>query len=264
MIITEKLAPGISRITLGRPQQLNALTDAMMSELRSAITSIDSDASCRVLILSASGRGFCAGLDLKSNIEQHGHERSDAQAAARLQELYAGTIPMLRRLRQPIVAAINGVTVGAGLGLALAADIRIAGRAAAFHVGAVKMGLSAGECGISYHLPALIGAGRAFEIMLTGRPVGSEEAHRIGLVTELVDNEELDSATFRTAQAIAANACFSIEQTKRVMWLNSHASSLESALELENHVQILAMLRPDFREAVDAFVAKRPPVFHNA
>jgi enoyl-CoA hydratase len=213
------------------------------------------------VILTGAGRGFCAGLDLKANAAAHGHERHDAAAAMRLQELYAGTIPLLRRLRQPVIAAVNGVAVGAGLGLALAADIRIAARSARFLVGAVKMGLSAGECGISYHLPRLIGAGRAFELMLTGRAVDAEEALRIGLVTELADDADLATAALRTAETIAANSPFSIKHSKQVMWANLEATGLEAALELENHVQTVAMLTGDFTEALDAFAAKRPPVF---
>ena len=261
MIEIEKLTPDITRIVLSRPQQLNALTDQMVTALQSALMDIHHDPHCRVLILAGSGRGFCAGLDLRENIAAHGHERGDTAATVGLQELYAATIPMLRRLRQPVIAAVNGVAVGAGMALALAADIRIAGHGASFHVGAVKMALSAGECGISYHLPRLVGTGRAFEMMLTGRAVDADEAMRIGLVTQLVDDDELHAAAMRTAESIVRNATFSIEQTKRVMWMNMHSAGLENALELENHIQILAMLRPDFVEALDAFAGKRQPRF---
>jgi enoyl-CoA hydratase len=160
-----------------------------------------------------------------------------------------------------VIAAVNGVAVGAGLGLALAADIRIAARSARFLIGAVKMGLSAGECGISYHLPRLIGAGRAFELMLTGRAVDAEEALRIGLVTELAEEAELAALALRTARSIAANSPFSIKHSKQLMWANLDAAGLEPALELENHVQTVAMLTEDFSEALDAFAAKRPPLF---
>jgi enoyl-CoA hydratase len=261
MIEVSELNDHIFQIALRRPEQLNALTDTMMGQLRSAFIGIENNPRCKVLILTGHGRAFCAGLDLKANIEAHSLEREDANAAIRLQQLYAGAIPMLRRLRQPVIAAINGAAVGAGMGLALAADIRIAGQSASFHVGAVKMALSAGECGISYHLPRLLGAGRAFEMMLTGRAIHAEEAFRIGLVTELVEDEDLRAAAVRTAESIISNATFSVEQTKRVMWTNLHAAGLEAALELENHTQTLAMLRPDFAEAIDAFVAKRKPVF---
>ena len=260
-VAIEETAPGVVTLRLQRHDQLNALTDPMMDALRAAIARIDADAGCRVVILTGAGRGFCAGLDLRANVAAHGHERHDADAAMRLQELYAGTIPLLRRLRQPLIAAVNGVAVGAGLALALAADIRIAARSARFLVGAVKMGLSAGECGISYHLPRLIGAGRAFELMLTGRAVDAEEALRIGLVTELADDTDLAAVALRTAQTIAANSPFSIKHSKQVMWANLDAAGLEAALELENHVQTVAMLTEDFTEALDAFAAKRPPSF---
>src|SRR3546814_1780736 len=117
-----------------------------------------------------------------------------------------------------------------------------------FLVGAVKIGLSAGECGISYHLPRLIGAGRAFEIMLSGRAVAAEEAVAIGLVARVVDDAQLLDAALETARAIAANSPYSIKHTKQLMWANLQASSLEAALELENHVQTVAMLSDDFKE----------------
>lgn len=257
MIKTEKLTSAISRITLDRPLQMNALTDAMAADLQHALSSVGADDTCRVIILAGSGRAFCAGLDLKDNIAVHGQSRSDVDEAMALQLLYAGLPLTVRRLRQPVVAAINGAAIGAGLGLALSADIRVAGRSANFHVGAVKVGLSAGECGISYHLPRLVGAGRAAELMLTGRPVYAEEASRIGLVSSLVDDDCLQAAALEMAESIVANTAFSVEQTKRVMWANLDAARLDSALELENRTQIMAMLRPDFAQAVEAFATKR-------
>src|SRR3546814_30004 len=149
------------------------------------------------------------------------------------QELFGGTIRSLRRLPQPVIAAVQGAAVGAGFGIALAADIRIAAPSTNFLVGAVKIGLSAGECGISYHLPRLIGAGRAFEIMLSGRAVAAEEAVAIGLVARVVDDAQLLDAALETARAIAANSPYSIKHTKQLMWRSEeHTSELQSLMRI--------------------------------
>ncbi|MDP3745528.1 MAG: enoyl-CoA hydratase-related protein, partial [Phenylobacterium sp.] len=150
--------------------------------------------------------------------------------------------------------------MGAGFALALAADVRIASREARFLNGAVRAGLTACEMGISYHLPRLVGAGRAFEIMLTGRPVPAEEAQAIGLVTQVVDAAALRDAALQTARAIAANSPYAIKHTKQLMWTNLDAPSLEAAIQLENHAQIVGILSSDFAEATAAFAEKRPPV----
>ena len=132
---------------------------------------------------------------------------------------------------------------------------------ASFHIGAVRIGLTSGECGISYHLPRLIGASRAFELMLTGRPLSAEEADKVGLVSCVVDDEHLLSRALEMAAEVLRNCPYSIKHTKRLMWANLEAGSLDAALELENHVQVPGLLTEDFGEASDAFAEKRPPRF---
>jgi enoyl-CoA hydratase len=259
-ISLEQLGDGVSVIRLARPQARNALTLAMMRELRALLAEIANDQHCRVLLLAAEGDGFCAGLDLKQALQGEEAPQHPSEWMA-LQELFAGTIAMLRALPQPIVAAIQGAAVGAGFGIALAADVRVTAITAKFLVGAVKVGLSAGECGISYHLPRLIGAGRAFEIMLTGREVAAQEAFTIGLSTALVPTDDLFTTALATARSIASNSNYSIKHTKQVMWSNLNATDLSAALKLENHVQVIGLLTNDFHEAALAFAAKRPPKF---
>lgn len=259
-IIRERLDGGISVVRIARPEARNALTLSMARQLRSLLDEIGNDPECRVVVLAADGEGFCAGLDLKDAMSGSEAPQSAVEWMA-LQDLFAGTVAQLRALRQPIVAAVQGAAVGAGFGIALAADVRIAAASAKFLVGAVKVGLSAGECGISYHLPRLVGAGRAFEIMLTGRAVTAQEALNIGLTSAVVDQSELFASALATARAIASNSPYSIKHTKQVMWSNLDAPSLPAALELENHVQVVALMTDDFREAATAFVEKRPPKF---
>jgi enoyl-CoA hydratase len=167
----------------------------------------------------------------------------------------------LRSMPRVVIAAVNGPCAGAGLALALAADIRIAARSARFLVASVRLGLTAGESGITYFLPRLLGASRAFEIMLTGRPVDAPEAERLGLCTQLVEDGAAVGAALALAKTILANSPFSIAHTKRLMWENLDAASFRAAIELENRSQILASLTDDYKEATAAFTEKRAPAF---
>jgi enoyl-CoA hydratase len=255
-ILVEIRDNGVAIVTLNRPDKLNSLTEEMIQLLRDTFTQLDTNPACRVIVINANGRAFSAGYDLNTADPK----RNTMQLMAG-QELFGGTPSIIRRTRQPVIAAINGATVGAGFAIALSADIRIASHAAKFLNGAIKIGLSAGETGISYHLPRLIGAGRAFEIMLTGRVVKADEALSIGLVTQLVADAELMEATLKVADAIAANSPFSNTATKRLMWQNLEAPNLEAAVELENYIQTVAMMTGDFKEGVQAFIEKRPPNF---
>ena len=260
LIRRETQEGGIAVVTLARAAARNALTLDMVRQLRAVLADVGADPAIRVVVLAGEGKAFCAGLDLKQVIL--GEEAPKGPVAnIALQELFAGLMLQIHRMRQPVIAAVQGAAVGAGFGVALAADIRIAGASAQFVIGAVRIGLSAGECGISYHLPRLIGAGRAFEIMLTGRSVSAGEALATGLATQVVDDSALLDEALATARMIAANAPYSSKHTKQVMWANLEAPSVDSAIELENHVQVVALLSNDFAEACRAFIEKRPPVF---
>lgn len=255
-VVVERLDGGISLVRLARPEARNALTLAMAGRLRDRLAEAGADPACRVIVLAAQGNAFCAGLDLKAHPEMDG-----VVEWMRLQEVFSGLMETVHGLSQPVIAAVPGAAVGAGFGLALAADIRICTPGTKFLVGAVKVGLSAGECGISYHLPRLVGAGRAFEIMLTGRAVTGEEALAIGLASAMVETEALLDRALACARSIAENSPYSVKHTKQVMWANLHAASLSAAVELENHVQVVALMTDDFREAANAFAEKRPPKF---
>lgn len=252
----------IAVVRLNRPSSLNALTLPMVAELRDVLAALDGDSDCRVIVLTGRGKGFCAGMDLHAAAQRHGGSGTGTVQKVANQELFAGMVRQLHQLRQPVIAAVNGPAAGAGLALALACDVRLANANARFLVGSVRIGLTAGESGVSYFLPRLIGAARAFELMLTGRTMGAEEALQAGLVCEVLpDVETLEPAAMRIARQIASNSPFSVKHTKQLMHKNVDANSLDSALELENHAQILATTTSDFREAVMAFNEKRPPTF---
>jgi enoyl-CoA hydratase len=257
----ERPEAGLVLLRLQRTARMNAMDVPAMRQIKATLDELAADRSVRVLVITGEGRGFCAGLDLKSVLDGQGRYGLDATASYELQMVFDSVMRRLRSMDAAVIAAVNGVAIGAGMGLSLCADIRVASRSASFHVGAVKVGLSAGECGISYHLPRLIGAGRAFELMLTGRPVDALEAERIGLVAAVTEPDQLLPRALDCARQILANSPYSTLHTKRVMWNNLDAPSLESALDFENHVQVLALMTQDFGEAALAFSQKRAPTW---
>lgn len=259
--IVERVAEGVAVVQLNRPERLNALSPDAVRALHDTFDAIAQDASLRVVVLTGAGRGFCAGWDLKSKMQGEGAAAPSVTQLYAGQELFEGMVRRIRALDKVVIAAVNGVAVGAGLALTLASDIRIAARSASFHIGAVRIGLTSGECGISYHLPRLIGASRAFELMLTGRPVSAAEADKVGLVSCVVDDDHLLKRALEMAAEVQRNSPYSIKHTKRLMWANLDAGSLDAALQLENHAQVLALLTEDFAEASSAFAEKRPPRF---
>jgi enoyl-CoA hydratase len=259
-VVLEQPAAGISVLRLNRPAALNALTLPMVADICRALDQVALDPACRVLILAGSGRAFCAGMDIKANSDQPG-DAAGVVAKMALQEQFASMTKRLRRLPQPVLAAIQGPVAGAGFALALAADIRVASHSAKFLIAAIRLGLTAGETGISYHLPRLIGASRAFEIMLSGRPLLAAEAAHCGLVADVVDDADLFARTLQLAETLLANSPFAIKHTKQLMWANLDAQSLDAALELENHMQVVASLTDDFAEASAAFIERRAPHF---
>ena len=260
-IILEDIGSDITVVQLNRPSRLNALTREMVDELNAAFDEIARRAEVRVVILTGSGRGFCSGQDVAAADERNRTAPSGLVERLYWQERFAGMVKRIRAMPQVVIAAVNGPCAGAGLALALASDIRIADRSAQFLNAAVRLGLSAGETGMSYMLPRLIGAARAFEILITGRSVSAEEAERIGLVAGLSDSETLMDDALAMAGDITRNSPFSTSHTKRIIWENLDAPSFQAALELENRTQILASMTDDYKEATAAFTEKRPPNF---
>jgi enoyl-CoA hydratase len=257
-IIVEQPTDQICVVRLNRPERLNALTREMVHAFNATLDSIASDVACRAVIVTGSGRGFCSGQDVVAADARNRASPSGVVERMYWQEQFSGMGRRIRAMPQVVIAAVNGPAVGAGMAIALAADVRIAGRSARFLNAAVRLGLTAGESGISYHLPRLIGAARAFDIMLTGRPIEADEAERIGLCARLTDDDRLMEEAIGYARSVLANSPFGIEHTKRIMWENLEAPSYAAALELENRAQILASLTDDYKEATAAFSEKRP------
>lgn len=259
----ERPEPGIALLRLSRPQNLNALGDDTVAALAQLLDGIGADPSVRALILTGEGRGFCAGFDLGLAADAPGSaELGETTAWMRRQEAFAALVTRLRALPQPVIAAVNGPANGAGLGLALAAEIRIAGRAAKFNAAFVRVGMSSCDIGVSWLLPRCVGLSRAFDIMLTGRMVDAAEAERIGLVSETVDDAALPARALEVARAIAANSAFGVWMTKRGTWANAETGSLQAAIELENRTQILSRTTGELAHAAERLLARRKRAGH--
>ena len=258
----EQPRDGVTLLTLNRPERLNAMSADLVEELHDALDDAGRDRSCRVVVLTGAGRGFCAGLDLTGYGTPPGGEGlGRVQAGMATQKHIAALIPKLRGLRQPVIAAVNGPASGGGLALALGSDVRIAAASARFNVAFVRIGLSGCDIGVSWLLPRLIGASRAWELMLTGRIIDAARANELGLVSTVVEDDALLDTAFAVAGEIVSNSPWGVAQTKEVMWSQLEVGSLQAGIDLENRTQILASQTPDVQEAILAFMEKRPPVF---
>jgi enoyl-CoA hydratase len=238
-LLLDKNDSSVWTLHLNCPSRLNALSDSMVNDLHQVLGEIDQSEACKVLLLTGSGRGFCSGFDLSLADDAPGSHLGEALAWTRRQENFAGLIKRLQSLHQPVIAVINGPANGAGFGLALACDIRMASTTASFNAAFIKVGMSSCDIGVSYLLPRSVGTAQAFDIMLTGRMVQADEAMRIGLISRICEPDKLLEQAHGLATQIALNDGFAVWMTKRGMWANLEVSSLNSALELENRTQIL-------------------------
>ena len=257
----ERPRPQIAVLRLNRPERLNAISWALVRDLHEALDAIDRDNRCRVVVLTGAGRGFCAGLDLRDqgNPGEIVAGVSGPRAGLLAQNQMASLIPHMRRIQQPLVAAINGVAYGGGFALALGCDVRVAARSAKLCTQFIRVGVSGCDIGVSWLLPRLIGASRAYELMLTGRFLAVDEAHASGLVHAVVPDGTVVDAALGEAELILANSPFGVQMTKEVMWSQLEIGSLAAGIDLENRTQMLAGTTSDMAEAVAAFLAKRPP-----
>jgi enoyl-CoA hydratase len=254
--------PGVTVITLNRPERLNAMNHELVHDLHGALDDLRGDRSTRVVVLTGAGRGFCSGLDLSESVRVPGTEElGRVQAGMATQQFIASLVPKMRSLRQPVIAAVNGPAAGGGLALALASDVRLAAGAARFNVAFVRIGLSGCDIGVSWLLPRLIGASRAFELLLTGRIIDAAEADRLGIVSRVVEDRPVLEAALDVAGEILANSPTGVWMTKEVMWSQLEVGSMQAGIDLENRTQIMTSMTEDMTEAVRAFAEKRAPDF---
>lgn len=255
--------PDVAILRLNRPSALNALSWNLVEELHAALDTLDRNNACRVVVLTGAGRGFCAGLDLRDqgNPGAVVEGASGPRAGLLAQNRMASLIPHMRRIQQPLIAAINGPAFGGGLALALGCDIRIAARSATVCVQFIRVGVSGCDIGVSYMLPRLIGASRAHDLILSARRIDAVEAERIGLVTRLAEDGRVVDDALTLAGELCEFAPFAVFATKQVMWANLDVNHLETAIQLENRNQIMAGSSGETQEAARAFFEKRKPVW---
>jgi enoyl-CoA hydratase len=246
-------------LTLDRPDSLNAMSRTLIRELGGFFHALHDDRETRVLVLRGAGRAFCAGLDLKE--ERGDVADGSVQGGLRGQREVSELVMLMRRAPQPIIAAVHGPACGGGFALALAADVRIAGESARMNAAFIRIGLSACDVGVSYFLPRLVGASVASELLLTGNFIDAARAERVGLVSRVVPDAELDTAARAMAEDMLRNSPLGLRLTKECLKLSIDAPSLEAAIAMEDRNQILAAQTGDFREGIVAFLQKRPAEF---
>lgn len=261
-ILVDTPEEGVRRITLNRPEVLNAFTWEMYAALLDAFADIRADPGARVVILTANGRGFSAGHDLKNAGQSPvAYEGLGKAYQNRHSLLWLGRIPVaMRNLPQPIICAVNGTVAGVGYTLAMASDMTIAVRSAKF-INTIHNAATGAELGLSYLISKAVGSQRAAELLLTSRPVMADEAERIGLILRAVDDDKLMDEALTIARGVMANVPMGIWLTKQSLWLNQSAGSLEAAIELENRAVTIAQATDDAKEKRAAFFEKRPPNF---
>ncbi len=273
----ELRADGIGIITLNRPDNLNALSFQMIQDLHEIFDHLMVNLDCRVVILKANGRVFCAGLDLKESTILQSKKKppelkekfffidapdKDIIKAKLYAQMHTSQIFIkMRRISQPIIAIINGAASGVGFALTLSSDIRIVSNKARFNNAFINVGFSGSDLGSSYHLPRLIGMSRAAEIMYTGRFINAEEAEKIGLVSRIVEEEKLFDSALELAEELLKKSPLGLRMTKQAINLSLDSPSLETLIQLENRAQMLCSTSEDMMEGIQAFLEKRQPQY---
>ncbi|MDP9166635.1 MAG: enoyl-CoA hydratase [Actinomycetota bacterium] len=263
LVVVEHPRPHIALVTLNRPERMNSMAFDVMLPLKEALDAVTRDNDVRAVVVTGAGRGFSSGADHKSaGSVPHVEGLTRPTFALRSMEVLDDVILAIRKMHQPVIAAVNGAAIGGGLCLALACDIRVAAQDAYFRAAGINNGLTASELGLSYLLPKAIGTSRAFEAMLTGRDIDAAEAERIGLVSRTVAGDALLDSCYDMADRIASFSRPGIELTKRTLWSGLEAGSLEGHMQAEGLGQLyVRLLTANFEEAVAARAEKRPPVF---
>ena len=252
-------ANGIGTITLNRPDRLNAWNDQVNKEVTEVVKSADADDEVRVLVITGAGRAFCAGADVRGFAQAIEERKLDRGAREPIPSMVQSLPLLMRSLRKPLIASINGAAVGVGFTIALACDIRIASEEARLGAVFARVGLIP-EFGSTYNLPRLIGIAKACELCFTARIIGAAEAKEIGLVNQVVPASELKAATYEMASAIAQMPPISIRLAKRGLYMGLDGE-FASQLQFEATGLNICARTEDHAEGVKAFLEKRAPKF---
>lgn len=249
---------GVATITLNRPDRLNALTFEVYAELRDAFAALEDEPQARAVVLTGAGRAFCSGGDVEEIIGAL--FARDRAGLVEFTRMTCDLIRNIRRLSRPVIAALNGTVAGAGAVIAASCDFRIAAESAKIAFLFVRVGLSGADMGASWLLPRLVGLGRATELLMTGDFIDAKRAYEIGLYQRVVAQERVLPEAVALAERLARGPAAALAVTKRALDLESNLG-LEEALRFEGDAQAELMEHPNFREAYEAFRAKREPKF---
>ena len=250
----ERVGDAIRVIRLARPDRLNAISFELVADLHDALDEVAGDESCKVAVLSGAGRGFCAGLDLRDfGTPPAAGEHRHAPAGTTGQSFMADLTQHIRATPQIVLAAVNGPAYGGGLSLALACDLRVAARAATFCSAFIKTGLTGTDIGVTYLLPRLIGASRAFDLIVTGRTVDADTAEHLGIVSQVFDDDGFLDTALGMAEGIAAYTVIGLRMTKEVMWANLDTPNMAACIALENRNQTIAGSSAEVQEYMRAY-----------
>jgi len=244
---------------------MNAMSFDTVGPLYDAFSAVGADNDVWVAVLTGAGSAFCAGLDLEDHGIPPGCDGLPmSRIAIRAMEYMSNLVPAMRALPQPLIAAVNGAAVGGGMCLSLGADVRLASASAYFRAAGINNGLTAAELGVSFLLPRYVGASHAFEMLLSGRDILAAEALQMGLVSRVVADDELLQASLELAEKICSYSPHGVAMTKRILWSNLEAGSLEAAIDFENRNQLLVRLTTqNLEEAIRARKEKRRPVYRD-
>lgn len=250
---------GIARITFNRPNTLNSLTFEVYAELRDTFADLNREDRVRAVIITGQGRGFCSGGDVEEIIA-HLLKRK-GKGMTEFTRMTGELTRNICELRKPVIAALNGVTAGAGAAIALASDFRIAAEGIKLAFLFNRVGLAGADMGVAYLLPRIVGTARAMELLYLGEPITAERAEQIGLVNKVVKAADLENESLALARKLASGPTFAIGMTK-VQIYNEWTMALPAAIEAEAQAQAICMLTEDFEEGYRAFQEKRAPQFH--
>ena len=256
-VLLEAKHAGIATLVMNRPDRLNALNNELASALNDALGRIAEDGSVRVVVITGAGRAFCAGGDLGAIGK--GRQSSETQSLEPLLRAGMQSVFRIRTIPQPVIAAVNGAAAGAGMNIALAADIRIAAEEAMFGQNFAKVGLFP-DFGGTYFLPQLVGPAKAAELFYTGDMIDAKTALSLGIVNHVVPAAQLESEVKSLAQKIALGPALAIQAVKKTLF-GAEKNKLSEALEHEVQEQIRCYLSEDCIEGIRAFFEKRPPKF---
>jgi enoyl-CoA hydratase len=253
-VSSERAGDAIRVLRLDRPDRLNAISFELVADLHDALDDVAGDESCKVVVLTGAGRGFCAGLDLRDfGTPPAAGEHPHYPAGATGQSFMANLTQHIRATPQIVVAAVNGPAYGGGLSLALACDLRVAARSATFCSAFIKTGLTGTDIGVTYLLPRLIGASRAFDLIVTGRTVDADTAEHLGIVSQVFDDDGFLDGALGVAEGIAAYTGIGLRMTKEVMWANLDTPNMAACIALENRNQDIAGRSDEVREYMRAY-----------